>query len=165
MNKWLLRIVIGVLVVGAVVIVVLLLLPNKQPVPSTIKRQLGSTLLVPMGSSYTGVHDSAKFDGSTKLLSYRVTIAGAPSATVSEQPAPSQFTDIDGYYSQFISDLGEYKSFGSTAGTVYLIHPKNAPKTQVAVLTEAGTLMFVKPDANLSDSQWQAFFSAVQSIH
>jgi hypothetical protein len=162
--SWPKRIILIALVVGALVIVGLIVYPGKPPIPPSIKAQLTSTLLAPIGSDYQGAHQTAKYDSQKKLLSYRVHMSGEPSVTVSEQPAPSQFTDISGYYSQFINDLGEYESFGSVDGTVYLVHLKNQAGEQAAVLSDAGTLMFVKPDSSLSDSQWRAFFQAVQVI-
>ena len=164
MDKWIPRITIGILIVGGLVIAGLLLFPGKQPIPGSIKSQLSSTLLAPTAAGYTGSHDTAKYDSSHKLLAFKVTIPGGHSVTVSESPSPSQFTDITGYFNQFINDLGEYENFGTVNGTVYLTHPKNAPQTQVAVLNTDGTLMFVKPDNNISDDQWHAFFNAIQAI-
>jgi hypothetical protein len=162
--KWPIRIIIVVATVGLVIIIGLLVLPGKLAIPDSIKSHLGSTLLVPSGSDYTGSHSSAKYDSSKQLLAYRINIAGATSVVVSEQPAPPQFADITTYTDHFVNDLGEYKSFGSPNGTIYLYHPKNAPQLTNAFLLSSGTLMFVKPDNNLTEAQWHAFFTAVQVV-
>src|SRR4051794_10749863 len=93
-------IVIGVAGLGVVVIVILLLAP-KNPVPGPVRKQLSSTLFVPREAGAEVDRQSVKYDGSQKLLTYNVTYAGT-SLVVSEQPTPEQFIDIPDVYKKLV---------------------------------------------------------------
>ena len=147
-----------IIIIGILVSSILILNPLKPSIPNVIKSQLQTTLLIPTGTKYNGIHDSAKYDSNKKLLTYRVVVDNQPTITISEQPAPSTFTDIPAYYPKFLTDLGDYESFGTIAGTVHLAHPPKAIDTTVGVMFASGTLLFAKPDSNLTDAQWRSFF-------
>jgi hypothetical protein len=151
----------GVVAVGLIILVILLVLP-KNPIPGQIKAQVTSTLLVPQGSGILVDRLGVKYDAKDKLLTYTATYAGTK-LTVSEQPTPDQFVDIPAVYTKLTDGLNNYLSFDANIGTVHLTLPKELAGKQAAVVNTKGTLMFVKPDTNLSDDQWRKFFNAVSA--
>ena len=154
------NIVLGTLGVGLVVIVVLLVAP-KSPIPPTVTKQLTSTLLVPKGGGAVIDRESANYSKSEKLLIYTVAYAGT-SIIVSEQPTPDSFIDIPDVYTKLVDGMNNYQTFEVNAGTVHLTRPKNLNGKQAAVLNAKGTLLFAKPAADLSDDQWRVLFNHLQ---
>lgn len=160
-----LRVIIGVVVsVGIVLIVGLWLFPDKPPIPGPIKAKLTSTLLVPRGGDYQVKRESAKYDPKLKVLTYEVAINGVGSAVVSEQPTPDSFIDIPQVYDKVVANMNEYGTFDSDIGTVHLTRPKDLGGKQAAVMNAKGTLMFVKPERDLSDDQWRKLFNGLEVV-
>ncbi|MBW4061803.1 hypothetical protein HJC99_04515 [Candidatus Saccharibacteria bacterium] len=153
----------AVLVVGLIVIMGLLLAP-KNPIPGPIKKQVTSTLLMPRGAGAVVDRQSVKYDSAQKLLTFNVAYAGT-SIVVSQQPTPDQFVDIPAVYTKLIDSLVNYQSFDTSIGTVHLTQPKQLNGKQAAVLNTMGTLMFAKPDKNLSDDQWRSLFNHMAAIN
>ena len=149
----------GVAVLGLITIVILLVAP-KNPIPGPIKKQLTSTLLVPRGGGAVVDRASVNYDRNQKLLIFNVAYVGIK-LVVSQQPTPDQFVDIPDVYTKLIDGLNNYSSFDSSIGTVHLTKPTQAHGGQWGVLNTKGTLMFVKPDKNLTDDQWRTFFNHV----
>jgi hypothetical protein len=161
--KWALRIAIIVGIIGVLTIGLLWLFRPYRPIPQSIKSQLTTTLLMPRIGDYQEAYGTAGYDSVHNLLTFKIGFSGTD-IVVSEQPEPTQFNDISGYYTAFVNDLGEYTSFGSINGTVYLFHPKTDPTKTAAVMVQAGTLMFANPNSNITMSQWRSFFNAVQAV-
>jgi hypothetical protein len=151
-------VVLGVTSVGAVAIVGMLLAP-KPPIPTPVKRQVTSTILIPKISDAVVDRQSVKYDKSLKLLSYTAIVYGVKTV-VSEQPTPDSFVDIPQVYDKVVSSMGEYKTFEVDVGTVHLTRPKELNGKQAAVLNTKGTLLFAKPEQDLSDDQWRKLFGS-----
>lgn len=155
-------VVASLLGIGAIVIAVLLLAP-KPPIPGSIKSQLTSTLLVPVGKGVEVDRESARFDADLNLLTYNATWEGR-TIVVSQQPAPESFADIPGYYDKVTAQMSQYAQFDVEIGSVRLTRPKDAGGKPAAVLYAKGTLLFAKPDAELSTDQWRRFFTTLTVI-
>lgn len=157
------RFLLGFIAVGLVIIIALIFFPGKPSIPGPIKSQLTSTLLIPKGGDYITDRESAKYDSKIKLLTFRTQIKGLTTVTVSEQATPDQFTDIPTYSEKVFQKFGEYKTFEMSIGIVHLVRsPKD--KQQAAVINTKGTLMFVKPDKDLTEDQWREFFKNIAVI-
>ena len=156
-------IIAGVAAAGLIVIIILLVAP-KNPIPGPIKQQLTSTLLVPKGGGAGVDRLSVKYDKANKLLTFNVAYAGTK-MVMSEQPTPSQFVDIPAVYTKLVDGLNNYESFDVNVGTVNLTQPKELGNKQAAVLNAKGTLLFAKPDKNLSSDQWRVFFNHLGVIN
>lgn len=154
-------IVSAVVVVGFVVIGVILFAP-KYPFPPSIRSQVTSTVFVPTGQGIDVDRESAKFDAGIKLLTYNVQVTGTK-IVVSEQPTPDSFVDIPQVYDKVIAGLDEYAKFESEHGTVHLTRPKELKGKQAAVLNAKGTLMFMKPERDLSADQWRQIFNGMKT--
>ena len=148
------------MVVGVVAIVVILLAP-KSPVLPAITKQLTSTLLLPKGRGIQIDRGSVEYDNSKKMLIYNVAYADTK-IVISQQPTPESFTDIPQVYNKLTDSMNNYLSFDVNMGTVHLTRPKELQGKQVAVFNAKGTLLFAKPDKNLSDDEWKRFFNQLQ---
>lgn len=148
---------VGIVVLIGIVIIVILMVAPKSPIKPSLVKQLTSTLLVPTGVATIDA-SSESYDAQKKLLVYNVSFGGTK-VVISEQPTPEQFTDIPQVYTKVIQDLNNYTTFDVNVGTVYLTKPKELAGKQTAVINTKGTLLFAKPDANLTDDQWRKFFT------
>jgi hypothetical protein len=148
--------------IGLVVIVVMLLAP-KPPVPVDVKRAVTSTILVPQAREVDVSRESMAYNSQLKLLSF-TTVAFGVKAVVSEQPTPESFIDIPQVYDKVVTNMNEYSKFDSDSGTVHLTRPKDLGGKQAAVMNAKGTLMFVKPERDLSDDQWRKLFNGLEVI-
>lgn len=152
----------GVTAIGLLVIIVMLLGP-KPPVPAEIKRAVTSTLLVPKARDVVVNRESMKYDSQLNLLTYSA-IAYGVKTVVSQQPTPESFIDIPQVYDKVVASMNEYKKFDSDSGTVHLTRPKDLGGKQAAVMNTKGTLMFVKPERDLSEDQWRKLFNNLEII-
>lgn len=156
---WIIVVLVAAVAIG---FSVYLLLP-RSPIPGSIKKQLSSTLLVPKSSEIVINRRSVKLDPKLDLLTFTVTASGTK-VVVSEQPTPESFTDIPAFYGKVLGGLNEYKKFETEQGTVHLTKPQELHGKQAAVLNTKGTLLFAKPDRDLSDSQWRQFFNSFEIV-
>ena len=150
----------GCVAVGVVVMIAILLAP-KSPVLPAVTKQLTSTLLLPKGQGIQINRSSVIYDSSKKLLSYNVAYADTK-IVMSQQPTPESFTDIPQVYNKLTDSMNNYLSFDVNMGTVHLTLPKELQGKQVAVFNSKGTLLFAKPDKNLSNDEWKRFFNQLQ---
>jgi hypothetical protein len=145
--------------IGVIVIVVMLLAP-KPPIPGQVKSQFTSTLFVPQTSNAKIQRSTVKYDSNLKLLSFTAQVYGIPTV-ISEQPTPEQFTDIPQVYDKVLSNMHEFTDFDTDVGTVHITRPTDLGGKEAAVLNSKGTLFFAKPARDLSDDQWRQLFRNV----
>lgn len=134
-------------------------------IPTSIKQQIVFQIYVTANGDkqWTTDKQSVKYDASQGILSYTAKSA-TNSLYVTEQLTPSQFTDIPQYFPTLVSKLNEYSEIQTNLGTVALTHPTELNGVQTAVINTAGTLMFIKPKVNLTDSQWASFINSLNVI-
>lgn len=134
---------------------------NTASLPTTIKQKLAMPALTPVSQAdnYTLNQDSIKYDDKEKLLSY--TLASSDnSITVTEQPYPDVLI-----YDKLTGAIGQYSQVDTTAGKVTLGRPKDGGGAQVAVLNYNNqTLIFAKPQKDLSDDQWRLVFNTLEVV-
>ena len=162
-NKPLLRFLSSFLVIGIIIIIILIVYPNKPPFRGELKSQVTSTILIPKGNNYAVVRDTAKYSRTEKLLSFKITQYDKTIATITEQPTPETFTDIPEFAGKFFTHAGEYKSFDSINGAVHLLHPQKNIK-DAAAMNAKGTLMFVNPQVNFSEDDWRKLFQSISIL-
>ena len=131
-------------------------------IPPEINNQFTSVILVAKNPQVKNNPDTVKYDNKLKLLSYHTTAYGVDTI-ISEQPTPESFIDIPQVYQKVLESWKQYKSFDTTLGTVYLTRPGDQNGKVVGVLNSKGTLMFVKPEKDLTDDQWRLFFKSLQT--
>lgn len=83
---------------------------------------------------------------------------------LNEQPVPGTFSDVPTQYSTMLNTLHEYNELQLGFGMVALTHPEELNGGQAAVANKAGTLIFAKPSANLTDDEWRAFFESLRIL-
>lgn len=131
-------------------------LAGQAPVPTSTLKLLDFPLYYPQKPWHVDL-GSVHYDTQAKIISMR---AVGPSDTVSitEQAAPSQFTDIPQYLPALLAKLNSYSSFASIPGTVYLTHPTELKGSQSAILASNGTLLIANPTHDMTDQAWRQFF-------
>jgi hypothetical protein len=161
MKRWYWYAIAGITTGGLVIIAVMLLLP-KPPIPSRIKAQLTSSLLLPKDARFHIDRSSAKFEPSLKALSVKVSAFGQ-TIIISEQPTPEQFTDVPQAYQKVLEGMDDYSDFDTGIGSVHLTKPSQLQGGQSAVVNAKGTLLFAKPSSALSTDQWRQFFKSFEA--
>jgi hypothetical protein len=168
-------IVVGVLVViAASITAVLIFHPfNKLAVlPRQITDAANFNLYVPAQdsdgsdkSTWGLIHESASFDKTSGVVSTSYKQAANKTiVVVTQQASPDVFSDVPQQYSRVLSSLNEYAELQTSFGAVALTHPKELNGSQSAVANKAGTLLFAKPSADLSNDQWKQFFETMRII-
>lgn len=78
---------------------------------------------------------------------------------ITEQATPEAFKDIPGQFSRMLASINQYSQQSTNLGNVALVHPKELNGGQTAVLNTRDTLIFARPNKDISDNEWQAFFN------
>lgn len=115
-------------------------------------------------SSFRVDQETIKYSESDKVYSYVLNQLGGTKLTVSLQPTPEGFTDAPQVFDKLIEKLRGYSSFDSIQGKVFLTHPVELNGGQTAVMNTKGTLMFVKPEGQLTDDEWKIFFNTLEVV-
>jgi len=84
--------------------------------------------------------------------------------SLNEQATPQIFNDVPQYYPTLLTRLKEYTNFGTANGIAYLTRPAELKGGQMAVLNNNGTLVFVRPNHDLTSDQWRRFFNTLQVV-
>ena len=109
--------------------------------------------------------DRTSYDKESGVLSLYVSQHSTGRQIIlNEQPTPGAFADVPTQYNKMLTTLNEYNELQIGFGTVALTHPKELNGGQTAVANKAGTLMFAKPSADLTDSEWRDFFEKLRLL-
>ncbi len=157
------KITFSVVGLGVFIILFLIFFPGKPPIPRNVKSKVISTILVPRHANYSVDRESAKFETTNKLLTFKIMRNNMVVATITEQPTPDTFTDIPTFSQKFFEQAGEYKTFDSVNGTVHLLHPQKGVK-DAAAMNAKGTLMFVNPSVPFTEDEWRKLFQSIVTI-
>jgi hypothetical protein len=167
MKRWLTLAKLPWLISGIAVVIGLTtlgfyLFRSKPLVSESIRQQSGFAIFYPSQQNpYKVESDQLQYDPQAKVLHLTAQNAGQK-LIITEQSAPPQFNDIQSYIQKLADSLNSYSNFTNTKGTVYLTRPKELNGGQSAMFIGQGTLMFVHPNKDLSDTEWKQFFSALQ---
>jgi hypothetical protein len=151
-------------VVGAAALLFSFWQQTQARLPEEIQRKVNFFVYLPEeGSVYELDRDSLRFDDSSRVLSF---VARSPQGTVSvtQQATPEAFQDIPNYYSQLLDKLHQYEILQTGIGTVTLTRPEELKGLQTAVANPPGTLLFARPEKDLSSSEWKAFFDSLEVV-
>lgn len=131
-------------------------------IPAGISTQLLFPVLAPNSAAgYT--LDTFNYDKDTGVLSFT---AHGPVAnfTITEQATPDNFTEIPEYFDKLVESLLEYKRFDTELGRVSLTRPKEFSGQQAGVINARGTLMFSRPDKELTEEEWRMFYKQIEGV-
>lgn len=163
---WLVVLAISIVATAAITAIVLTQEPSEFE--RAAPKDIDYILFYPdeIKSGYAVDYSTIKYDTEHKGTSFVVTGKGNK-LTFAEQTTPDQFNDIPQYWQGFTDKLNGYKSFDSPDGKVALIRPQNLNQNQnqkqAAVFNGKGTLMFIYPEKDLSDSDWRNLFKNMSS--
>lgn len=129
-------------------------------IPSAIQEHIAFQILAPNTSSKIWKMPKNLINYDTQQGTLSITTIGDHNELVmSEQQTPQIFTNIPQYFPTLLGKLNQYGQFQTSLGDVELTHPTELHGNQTAVLNSSGTLVFVRPQYNLSVSQWTSYFN------
>ncbi len=137
---------------------------GKHPIPATITREVTFPIFYPNAANITVTKSTIEYSSSAQALSFVGFENGNTKLIFSEEPTPSQFTDIPGYYPALLNNMNEYSDINTINGEVYLTKPESVDGNEAGVLNAKGTLMFIRAEANLTTNQWRQIFNNVSII-
>lgn len=134
-----------------------------SPIPSNVRKQLTFTPFIAASTDAFAVDQVSHYtyDTSNQTLRFTLQSKATGTLTVSEQPTPPQFIDIDSYYTKLVDTLNRYSAFDSQFGTVYLTKPSTLPNGQMAIMNADGVLVFVRSEKDLNDDTWRQIFTTL----
>jgi hypothetical protein len=139
-----------------------------QPIPRSILKRAEMGVWYPNDrtTGYKIERNSVKYNdtGSDKLVTFVAQGVGN-ALTFTEQPTPESFIDVPQVYDKLTEKLHEYAKVESVNGTASLTRPDELKGRQTLVMKARGTLMFVKPDKNLSTDEWRKVLNNLEFVH
>lgn len=156
------RTVIAAVLLALLIVVVssLLLFYDKDPIiPAEIKKHITFQVYIPEKSNLIQT-ESIKYDETQGILSFTA-YRGNNKLYFTQQSTPDPIKDIPQYYAALLGKLNEYSEFKSNIGTVTLTKPKELNGNQTAVINAHDTLMFIRPEANITDNEWKEFINSL----
>jgi hypothetical protein len=161
---------VGLLAVAGGVFVLLNASTGQVVISKQILSEANFTIFYPniankTASNWQFEKDLTTYDTSSGVLTLHALQASSGKRIVlNEQPVPGAFTDVPTQYSRMLTTLNEYNELQIGFGTVALTHPKELNGGQTAVANKAGTLIFAKPSADLTDDEWSNFFGSLRIV-
>lgn len=148
--------------IAAVVVAALLFrmfMSNEAVLPKEVQRKANFSIyaLDGGGEAYRVDKTSINYDDKNNILMFTVK-AAAYSAVITQQATPESFSVVPGGYQKLLESMRQYKEVRARLGTVTLTKPEELKGQQIAVANPPGTLIFAKPDKELSVSQVQQLF-------
>jgi hypothetical protein len=155
-----------VAVMSAAVFVVLS--HDTNPIPKDVRDRVSFTVFLPETTKDGLWKDTSKgttFDAKSGVLTstFLHTQHGGR-VVINQQHEPDTFNDIPGYYEKMLQALNQYSILNTGLGTFTLTHPSELKGGQTAVGLVNGTLLFIHPDKNMSDSEWKDFLQTFKRI-
>ena len=167
MRKWR-WVMLGIAIALALALLALYLRILAQPFPRSVLRQASFGIWYPPSSDlgYAVDRQTIKYSNSSgdRLVSF-VANNHTNTLTFTEQAQPESFTDVPDVYTKLIQKLQGYATIESVNGQVDLTRPTELHGAQTAVLKAKGTLIFIKPNQNLSVDQWRQLINNLDFVH
>ena len=166
----------AVLAIGAIILVSIVgfgthytkeVQSHKNPgVPAELKQKTGYTVLYPTKNDAAKVDESTfKFDSKDRLLSYIGRTPSNNKLIISQQAQPATMAAGQPAYDLLIKNMLGYKTFKSDNGDVNLTRPSQFQGDQFAVLRTKDSLLFIRPERDISDAQWAEIFNSFKPIN
>jgi hypothetical protein len=157
--------IVSVILLGAIGFGLIHVFKTKYPIPKPIASKITFVIFYPTNDSVVKVdRDTIKYDTGNGLLSFVARMPNGTKIILSEQATPESFVDILPAYTALIERLQGYSSFETPNGKVSLTHPKELQGLQSALMNAKGTLMFARPEKNISDADWHRIFNSLQQL-
>ena len=163
-----LLIVAGLVVTVGVMGLVAYTRSNNQPIPHRVLNQAAFGVWYPAANplGFKVDRGTVKYsvNGQDKLVTF---VAHSPTNNLSftEQSVPDSFNDIPQLYDKIIEKLRAYSTFDSVNGTVSLTRPEELKGGQTAVMKAKGTMVFIRPDKDLSADDWRRLVNDLNFAH
>jgi hypothetical protein len=139
-----------------------------QPIPQKTLKEAGYGIWYPTSKGLNLKVDRGTIKythtGPDKLVSF-IARSETQNLTFTEQPQPESFNDVPQLYEKLIEKLRGYSNFDSVNGTVSLTRPEELKGGQTAVMKSKGTLVFIKPETDLSADDWRKIMNNLSFVH
>lgn len=134
-------------------------------IPISITQNLSFPIYVPNTSSEWNIDGSGtSYDQQSGVLSLTLTQTNGAQIILTQQSTPQVFNDVPQQYPKLLATMNQYSEIQTSFGTVGLTHPKELNGNQTAISNKAGTLLFAKPNRDLPDDEWKAFFNDLRLL-
>lgn len=156
---------IAILLVMTAASVTYLFLRDDPEIPKDVLSKVNFLIYIPdsKASWQIGTHKPS-FDEDSGTLTLEAK-SGSTVVTLNEQTLPDALKDIPEQYLRILATLHEYSEIKTNLGTITLTKPEELKGGQTAVGNLNGTLLFAKPNRDLSDQEWLDFFKSMKVIH
>ncbi len=149
---------VGVAVLAVVGIILIAILSIHHSPFEPVRKQISFLVFAP-GDPYEVDPKSVSYDDKAKVLYFKAQAGSGAVLNFNEQATPDSFVDVPEVYSKLTEKLQEYKTLDTAAGRVSLTHPVELKGKQTAVVLSQGTMIFVRPDKDLSEDDWRELFN------
>jgi hypothetical protein len=132
----------------------------RQPaIPSSIKRQVNFEIFVPNKVD----RKSVSYDTRLQLLTFK-DIVGGNTVFFTEQATPDVIASSPNMLSNGFGTLKHETALATPFGTAYVGNNQALNGQQTLGMNAQGTLLFVRPTENLTQSQWHQLFQSLTVI-
>lgn len=157
---------IALLALIIVIVSSLALTKNSEdsPIPNEIMNKINFLVYYPNNEqTWTTDESKTEFDTESGVLLLN---SNDQTATIilSQQSSPEVFNDVPDQYQRMLNTLNQYAEISTSFGTITLTKPAELKGGQSAVGNLNGTLLFAKPDRDLSMQEWENFFKSMEVI-
>ena len=155
---WLILVV--VLLIGTGLFTYSRLAVDTDPLPTNLRAKLPfSPFVIPTDTKNytTSNYQLLKPENNVQELEYQIHVPNGATVWLSEYTQPPQFTEINGYKDQFLTNVAQqYETVQTSNGTIYLGHLPRQNNKQIGIMLERGLIVFMNPSKELSQSQWHS---------
>lgn len=132
---------------------------HRPVVPSSISHQISFTIFVPSGAD----RKSITYDSGVQLLTFKVH-ADDTTVTFTEQATPNVIASSPTMLLNGFGRLKNETALATAIGTAYLGNNQTLNGQQTLGMNTQGTLLFARPNKNLTQTQWRELFQSVTVI-
>lgn len=138
---------------------------NVLGLPYNSFKKITFTIFYPdQGSSDQNIwkidESKTSYDASSGVLSLTINNSGI-TIVMTQQATPAAFKDVQQQYPRMLNALQQYNEINTNFGAVTLTRPKELNGTQTAVSNQRDTLLFAKPNKDLTAEEWTDFFNSL----
>lgn len=132
---------------------------HRPVIPSSISRQVSFEIFVPSGAD----RKSVTYDSNAQLLNFNIHADGT-SIAFTEQATPGVIASSPTMLVNGFGRLKNETALATAIGTAYVGNNQTLNGQQTLGMNTQGTLLFARPNKNLTQAQWRKLFQFVTII-
>ena len=163
-KNWILILLVSILTLSVVVSTIVYFQSKNTLIPSDILSKINFLIYYPNDeNSWTTDTSRTSFDSEAGVLSL-YPIYSNNTIVLTQQSSPEVFKDVPEQYQRLLDTLNQYSEITTSFGTVTLTKPDELNGGQSAIANLNGTLLFAKPNRELTNQEWQIFFKSIEVV-